>query len=292
MRLTGHPAVISGDTPPDTAKDLNSNPHPTRSRTTLAGPCSLLSPRVLEGGIGVLILKRGSQAGRRGQGGQPWFPAQASTLRGPGCRLTLSVSKPSGLGAGSSRQRGLVCLRVRLPRWVPAGQLGRAPYPSASGVEGEDSGRPGLGETEGWLTGSLPTEHRPPDLATHFPEASFTPGTRPHPVRSEALQAPGRGPRACRAAPAPAWLSGGLGGGGRGRGAAAQQSSSGDAVLPLGPCQEPGTDVSLPCASRPLPSCHSNLGAAPVTRVSPCRVCGRAQGALADQPLPTLPSSS
>ena len=245
VRLTGHPAVISGDTPPDTAKDLNSNPHPTRSRTTLAGPCSLLSPRVLEGGIGVLILKRGSQAGRRGQGGQPWFPAQASTLRGPGCRLTLSVSKPSGLG-----------------------------------------------ETEGWLTGSLPTEHRPPDLATHFPEASFTPGTRPHPVRSEALQAPGRGPRACRAAPAPAWLSGGLGGGGRGRGAAAQQSSSGDAVLPLGPCQEPGTDVSLPCASRPLPSCHSNLGAAPVTRVSPCRVCGRAQGALADQPLPTLPSSS
>lgn len=120
VRLTGHPAVISGDTPPDTAKDLNSNPHPTRSRTTLAGPCSLLSPRVLEGGIGVLILKRGSQAGRRGQGGQPWFPAQASTLRGPGCRLTLSVSKPSGLGAGSSRQRGLVCLRVRLPRWVPA----------------------------------------------------------------------------------------------------------------------------------------------------------------------------
>lgn len=48
-QLTGHPAVISGDTSPDMARDLNSNLHPTRSRTMPGRPLLPAEPKSAQG---------------------------------------------------------------------------------------------------------------------------------------------------------------------------------------------------------------------------------------------------
>lgn len=66
-QLTGHPAVISGDTSPDMARDLNSNPHPTRSRTLP---------------------------------GQPLLPAEPKSALGQDWGVNLEARQPGGLAWG------------------------------------------------------------------------------------------------------------------------------------------------------------------------------------------------